>query len=113
MDPRSTAPPRKQAALATEQLLSEVLLPLFGEGPAPEACAHVDPALPAFTSFVFDEAESARNMLAQLCQDCPELTRDREAFLEHVRGVLESLAGGEGLSKGARTVAGVGAKAPA
>eukprot|EP00961_Rhodomonas_salina_P180329 2433900-Rhodomonas_salina.1 len=51
-------------------------------------------------------------MLAQLCQDCPELTRDREAFLEHVRGVLESLASGEGLSRGARTVPGVGAKAP-
>ena len=83
------APPR--AALSAEELLFGSLLPLFGEPRAAPQCAVLDAALPPATSFVFDERESARSMVAQLLQDCPVLTASREGFLAAAAETYDAL----------------------
>lgn len=82
-------------ALSVDEFLTGVLLPLFdaaARGAPPEPGGDLlDPSLPPATSFIFDERESARNMIAQLCQDCPTIASSRDTFLAHAAEMYDSL----------------------
>lgn len=102
VDPRGHSSPGQAAAVSAEELLSGTLLPLFrglAEGRSAEELAPtlphaeaLDLSLPESTSFVFDEEESARNMVAQILQDCPALAATRAGFLERMAAIYDALA---------------------
>jgi hypothetical protein len=85
------------AAVTAEELLLGTLLPALRAAAAGRpldatALPHADAfdhALPAATSFVFDEDESARHMVAQLRQDCPALFASRDAFLARMAAIYD------------------------
>lgn len=95
VDPRATAAGAPHQTMSADQLLSAVLLPLFRVPRTQEVDAslavHVDASLPAYTSFVFNEEECARNMIAQLRQDCPGVGKTREDFLRKMASIYDTL----------------------
>jgi hypothetical protein len=100
VDPRGLAGPA--AVVSAEELFAGTLLPFFQgllEGRAAEdlaaALPHADAfdaTLPESTCFVFDEEESARNMVAQILQDCPALAATRDGFLARMAAIYDRLA---------------------
>lgn len=87
--------------MTADELLSRTLLPLFEHvargGDAADLRQRLphadilDTALPPATSFIFDERESARNMISQLQQDCPSITASRGQFLALMGELYDSL----------------------
>lgn len=88
-------------AMSVEELFAKTLLPLFQariDGADTEQIAlqvpfsdRLDISFPETTSFIFDEYESARNMIAQLKQDCPRITKDKAVFIAYMGDIYDSL----------------------
>lgn len=89
--------------ISAEDFLIHTIIPFFQNTPpkskeqekkvtALPYADQLDTALPQLTSFVFDELESAKSMIAQLQQDCPGITASREVFIEHVGRIYDDLA---------------------
>lgn len=49
----------------------------------------IDTTLPECTNFIFDEFESASNMVTQLQQDCPSIMESEDIFIETMKSIYQ------------------------
>jgi hypothetical protein len=88
---------------SVDQFVLQTIVPLFKIHYSPDAQQRsqeiaqipnidkLDPTLPASTSFIFDEIESATNMVTQLQQDCPSIMQNEDAFIATMRQIFKQL----------------------